>query len=298
MLLSHEAIHAKEMAKVELSTVDSQLASERAGRERDLAERRAHVRMIEEAQAEQERRDREAAEAAAARAAVEAETNPQRRNDGGANNSAPSATADGERWREEEERRLSAYEEAFRRIKEATGVSDVSEVITKFLTAEDTATHLKTLTKEAQSRIDGLLAARDDAKRAVEEARCAAGLTHTHHFPHTRAQHSAAHAPRCSRAHPGPPTSPHPITFPPHRITAPRHHRRRRYAGTAAAERKAVDELELQLIEARAQQERLKHRYDRMSKILLVRAGAGRALPPSRTRPSVIVIPRERLWEG
>lgn len=201
---------------MELSTADQGLASERAARERDLAERRAHVRMIEEAQAEQERRDREAAEAAAARAALEAETNPQRRTD--ANNNAANATADGERWREEEERRLSAYEEAFRRIKEATGVSDVSEVISKFLTAEDTATHLKTLTKEAQARIDGLMAARDDAKRAVEEAR---------------------------------------------------------YAGSvAAAERKAVDELETQLVDARAQQERLKQRFDRMSKILLaIRAG-------------------------
>ena len=172
MLLSHEATHAKETSKVELTSVDSELAQERASRERDLTDRRAHVRAIEEAQMEQERRDREAAEAAAARAAAEAESNLQKRG-ADANKNADG----GERFREEEERRLAAYEEAFRRIKEATGVSDVSEVITKFLTSEDTAASLTALTREAQARIDSLLQSRDEAKAAVEAARYAGSAT-------------------------------------------------------------------------------------------------------------------------
>ena len=35
---------------------------------------------------------------------------------------------------EEEQKKITTYEEAFRKIKDATGVSDVNEVIQKFLT--------------------------------------------------------------------------------------------------------------------------------------------------------------------
>merc|ERR1719183_3167008 len=55
---------------------------------------------------------------------------------------------------EEEALKIADYEEAFHRIKEATGVSDVNEVIQKFLTQEDTHKNLNALTRENQSRID------------------------------------------------------------------------------------------------------------------------------------------------
>lgn len=45
---------------------------------------------------------------------------------------------------------------AFRRIKEATGVADVNEVITKFLTQEETYQNLLQLQQEAQATIDRL----------------------------------------------------------------------------------------------------------------------------------------------
>merc|ERR1719327_1478064 len=57
---------------------------------------------------------------------------------------------------EEERQRLHDYEEAFRRIKEATGVSDVNEVIQKFLTQEDTQNNLLKLSVEYQTKIDQL----------------------------------------------------------------------------------------------------------------------------------------------
>ena len=51
---------------------------------------------------------------------------------------------------------MSAYENAFRKIKDATGVGDVNEVIQKFLTQEQTHDNLVSMTKEAQSRIEQL----------------------------------------------------------------------------------------------------------------------------------------------
>ena len=51
---------------------------------------------------------------------------------------------------------VTTYEEAFRRIKEATGIEDINEVIEKFLTQDETAANLTQLTKEAQSRIEAL----------------------------------------------------------------------------------------------------------------------------------------------
>ena len=51
---------------------------------------------------------------------------------------------------------MSAYENAFRKIKDATGVGDVNEVIQKFLTQEQTHDNLVSMTKEAQARIEQL----------------------------------------------------------------------------------------------------------------------------------------------
>lgn len=45
---------------------------------------------------------------------------------------------------------MSAYESAFRKIKDATGVGDINEVIQKFLTQEQTQENLLLMTKEAQ----------------------------------------------------------------------------------------------------------------------------------------------------
>merc|ERR1712156_1206781 len=43
---------------------------------------------------------------------------------------------------EEEQQRITEYEMAFKRIKEATGVSDTQEVVTRFENQGDTTTHL------------------------------------------------------------------------------------------------------------------------------------------------------------
>merc|ERR1719181_1492056 len=76
---------------------------------------------------------------------------------------------------EQEKAKIADYEEAFHRIKEATGVSDVNEVIQKFLTQEDTHKNLTQLTRENQSRIDQLLEERRKLRLQVEELKFSSG---------------------------------------------------------------------------------------------------------------------------
>merc|ERR1719324_2148445 len=71
--------------------------------------------------------------------------------------------------KEDEQEKINTYEEAFRKIRDATGVSDVSEVISKFLTQEETQKRLMEMTKESQLRIDSLQEEKQLAKHRVEE---------------------------------------------------------------------------------------------------------------------------------
>jgi hypothetical protein len=55
---------------------------------------------------------------------------------------------------DEVQKKITSYEDAFRKIREATGLTDVNEVIQKFMTQEETATNLKHLTRDTQAKID------------------------------------------------------------------------------------------------------------------------------------------------
>merc|ERR1719335_271571 len=76
---------------------------------------------------------------------------------------------------EEQKSKVADYEEAFHRIKEATGVADVNEVIQKFLTQEDTHKNLTGFTRENQSRIDQLSEERRKVRLQVEELKFSSG---------------------------------------------------------------------------------------------------------------------------
>merc|ERR1719197_1119601 len=76
---------------------------------------------------------------------------------------------------EEHKQKVADYEEAFHRIKEATGVADVNEVIQKFLTQEDTHKNLTSLTRENQHKIDQLSEERRKLRLQVEELKFSSG---------------------------------------------------------------------------------------------------------------------------
>jgi len=78
-------------------------------------------------------------------------------------------------YAQEAQSKVNDYEEAFRRIKDATGVSDVNEVIQKFLTQEQTHKKLTDLTRENQQKIDQLQEERRKLRLQVEDLKFSSG---------------------------------------------------------------------------------------------------------------------------
>lgn len=77
--------------------------------------------------------------------------------------------------RKEHKTKIDIFEAAFRKIKDATGVSDVNEVIQKIVSQEGTTENLMLLTKDNQAKLKALAAAKDAARQAVDDVKYAGG---------------------------------------------------------------------------------------------------------------------------
>ncbi|CEL96993.1 unnamed protein product [Vitrella brassicaformis CCMP3155] len=162
LLLSHDANHAKDMAQAELHRFEQSVIEERQQREKEVQEKKTLVQARVEMNQRLEQREREKKlQQEADRAGKEALQTTQAVSELAAGVSHAEA--------EDERQRMQDFEEAFRRIKEATGVSDVNEVIQKFLTQEETQNNLLNLTKENQARIDQLQEERARLRAKLEE---------------------------------------------------------------------------------------------------------------------------------
>jgi len=71
--------------------------------------------------------------------------------------------------------KLEKFDSAFRRIKEATGVADIDEVIQKITTQEESQKNLMTLSADNQSKIEKLVNAQSKLRARVEEVKYAGG---------------------------------------------------------------------------------------------------------------------------
>ena len=71
----------------------------------------------------------------------------------------------------EQKTKIDIFENAFRKIKDATGVSDVNEVIQKIVSQEGTTENLMLLTKENQTKIEQLNEVKNALKAKVEEVK-------------------------------------------------------------------------------------------------------------------------------
>merc|ERR1719274_92160 len=157
LLLSHDAYHAKEMAQAELHRFEQGVMEERNQRDKEVQEKKALVQQRERMLRQQQDLDR-AGELALKTTTAMAEL----------------ASSMSHNEAEEEKLRMQEFEDAFRRIKEATGVLDVNEVIQKFLTQEETQNNLFALTKDNQQRIDQLEKEKEQMKQLVDELKYSA----------------------------------------------------------------------------------------------------------------------------
>jgi hypothetical protein len=168
LLLSHDAYHAKEMAQAELHRFEQGVMEERNQRDKEVQEKKAlveqrvqmnkrlenHQKMLKQQQDADKQGERQLKEMSAT------------------SDLTAGISSD---YANEERQKLMDYEEAFHAIKEATGVSDVNEVIQKFLTQKDTQKNLTTLTEENQATIDKLTEERRRIRLQVEELKFTSG---------------------------------------------------------------------------------------------------------------------------
>jgi len=167
LLMAHDANHAKEAARAELARFQQAVAEERRQREKELNERRSQARARQEMMTRAENREKMRQEIVLEAAGDLSCTDEENLKKAVVTNQLYSHLNSNKK--EDEAEKITTYEEAFRKIRDATGVSDVSEVISKFLTQEETQKRLMEMTKESQLRIDSLQEEKALAKHRVEE---------------------------------------------------------------------------------------------------------------------------------
>ncbi|KAG7491599.1 hypothetical protein MATL_G00005360 [Megalops atlanticus] len=147
-VMKNDAHLSKDVAKAELQRQEELVYKERREREQVLA---CYKKQAEELKAHGERMERRAQRAAVHPDELSSEA--QR-----------SATAFGE-----EDRAISTFEEAFRRIKDATGVTDTQEVVQRFISQGDTRKHLEDLKEENERTLQQLKEERDQLQAQFQD---------------------------------------------------------------------------------------------------------------------------------
>ncbi|KAM3622931.1 uncharacterized protein V6R79_004989 [Siganus canaliculatus] len=134
--MNNKAQLSKEAAKAELQQQEELLYKERKERECIIA---GYRRKVEERKIQAEKAERRAQRTAIQPDELSSE----------AQRSTP-------RMAGEEEKVISTFQEAFRRIKEATGVADIQEIVDRFTSQRETQEHLENLKEENEKVLQQL----------------------------------------------------------------------------------------------------------------------------------------------
>ncbi|TEB19387.1 hypothetical protein C9890_0221 [Perkinsus sp. BL_2016] len=175
LLLSHDAYHAKEMAQAELHRFEQGVMEERNLRDREVQEKRALVLQRVEMNARLEQRERmlrNMRELEGSIQTVQQSTNALEAIAGSPGGPGAGGLASAT---QSEMEKLQDFETSFARLKEATGVADVNEIIQKFMSQETTYGSLRSLTEEYEKRIEERLVAIKKLKTELEEIKYSAG---------------------------------------------------------------------------------------------------------------------------
>lgn len=167
LLLSADANHAREVAVQELERVKGGYEEVKRHREKELRERQQEAAVKSDMQARIEKREKLRQEIIA----KEAGDLGEEEEDALKANVITNKIQAGKSAEEQGEHRskIDVFETAFRKIKEATGVSDVNEVIQKIVSQESTTDNLMMLTRENQTKIELLNEEKAALKARVEE---------------------------------------------------------------------------------------------------------------------------------
>lgn len=100
--------------------------------------------------------------------------------DGPSNEAGPQGDQNKDHYDEVKEKKIAEYEETIRLIKEATGVSDIQEVIVKFQSQGDTHDHLVQLQKTNEARIEELKKKKKQVLAEYDELKFSGESKHAH----------------------------------------------------------------------------------------------------------------------
>ncbi|GLD91987.1 hypothetical protein PINS_up000520 [Pythium insidiosum] len=167
LLLSSDATHAREMILQELEKARGQYEDEKRQREKELREKQQYVKIRLEMSNRIDRREKQKVDVINREAGdLNGEEEKHLKQ-----SLAMTVMQQGMAIEEKKEHRskIDIFESAFRKIKEATGVSDVNEVIQKIVSQESTTDNLINLSKENQARLEHLQAEHTALKARVEE---------------------------------------------------------------------------------------------------------------------------------
>ena len=166
LLLSTDAQHARDVTQQELERVRNTYQSAKRARERDVRERQEILQIRTEVTNRMQQREQARDDIIDATVGDVAEKDHQAL---AAEQRARGVLLGSDDEAAEAEKAQAVFEDAFEKIKEATGVSDIQEVIHKIVNQEDTQTNLMSLTKENQGKIEALRGQLEVAAARVDE---------------------------------------------------------------------------------------------------------------------------------
>jgi len=154
VLLCGDATHAKDSVIQELEHGRCRLLDDRKQREKEMKSKKEMVSVKNDIVNRMEKREQIRTDMIAkANGDLSTDEENQLRASVALNNLSQSKVAD---ENSKQKNIIDVFEDAFKKIKEATGVSDVNEVIQKIVSQEDTQKNLKDLTFENQEKLEKL----------------------------------------------------------------------------------------------------------------------------------------------
>lgn len=169
LLLAGDATHAKDLAHQDLEKCKLTYQKNQNQRLKELKDREAMVKQKEELNMLRKERDKNRLEILARQSGDKSEEQENALKQALVANRLQEGIIS--RELEECKKDLDVYENAFRKIKEATGVSDINEVMQKIMSQEDTAKNLKQLTLENASTLKKYEAEKAELKKIVDDIR-------------------------------------------------------------------------------------------------------------------------------
>lgn len=179
-LLCGDASHARDVAQHTLHKAKWSFDENKQRRSREIRERQQHIKVRKQIIKKQERAEEEKRRQQLGTAAGgEEEEYDSNGDEGEGDMSAASkrCISQQEQMVDQEQKKLSVYENAFRKIKDATGVGNVKEMIHKVVGQEPTTKNLVSLSAQHQSRMEDLSRLQKMLLNDVQKVKCSLSVS-------------------------------------------------------------------------------------------------------------------------